>query len=256
MALKILIVDDEFPARQEIKCLLEEIGNVEVVGECVHGQEALSFLAKNNKVDAVFLDIEMPLMDGLAAAEKINALPEPPKLVFSTGFSEFAVKAFELNGVDYILKPYTKERLEITLSRLTRDKENKDSEQSDIYNIGTLVNRFTLWHGERLLVLDPREEIMLVKAGKGKKTLFYTKRGIIESGMLLKDVEERLKNSAFLRIHKSYIVNMDKVREVLPWFNDTYLLVVEGCEKEEVPVSRHFMQEFKSLLYADGRVRK
>ncbi len=256
MALRILIVDDELPAREEMKHILEDIGNIEVVGECANGQAALDFLAKNRDVDAVFLDIEMPVLDGLATARKINELPDPPKLVFSTGFSQFAVQAFELDGTDYVMKPYSQKRMEMTIARLTRGKEQNEKEPAGYHNNVVLPNKLAVWHNDRLLVLDPKEEIMLIKVEKRRKALFYTKRGILESGMPLKDIEERLSNSGFLRIHKSYIVNMDKVREVLPWFNDTYLLVVENCEQEEVPVSRHFMQKFKSVLHTDIKMKR
>ena len=107
--LKIVIADDEFPARQELRALLETNSNLEIIAECEHGQAVLDYFS-NNTADAVFLDIEMPVLDGLTVGEKLKTLPKPPKIIFSTGFDQFAVRAFELEAFDYILKPYTKTR--------------------------------------------------------------------------------------------------------------------------------------------------
>ena len=101
-------------------------------------------------------------------------------------------------------------------------------------------------HGEA--VLDPKEEIYLIKTDTSKKILIYTNKGILESNLPLKTLEEKLRPCGFLRTHKSYIVNMNKVREIIPWFNDTYILTVENCLEKEIPVSRHFIQSFKTFL--------
>ena len=160
----------------------------------------------------------MPVLDGLAVGEKLKTLPNPPKIIFSTGFDQFAVRAFELEAFDYILKPYTKTRLQATVIKLQKVLQNQSQQQ------------------------------LPSKTDTSKKILIYTNKGILESNLPLKTLEEKLCPCGFLRTHKSYIVNMNKVREIIPWFNDTYILTVENCLEKEIPVSRHFIQSFKTFL--------
>lgn len=113
---------------------------------------------------------------------------------------------------------------------------------------GDFPIRLSLWADNKLLVFDPKEEIYLIKTDAGKKIQIYTSKGILESNLPLKVLEEKLNPCGFLRTHKSYIVNMNKVREIIPWFNDTYILTVENCPEKEIPVSRHFIHSFKNFL--------
>lgn len=246
MALKVLIVDDEFPARQELRCILEDIGNIHIVGECSNGQQALDFI-RDNQMDVVFLDIEMPLIDGLKVAQKILEIENAPKFVFSTGFSEFAVRAFELNAADYILKPYTQERLELTVAKLTKGIKAEHQFNSEAYGSRMAPSRLSVWHNERLILLEPENEILFFKSAN-RKTLIYTLKDVIETTLLLKTLEERFENRGFIRVHKSYIVNYTKVRELLPWFNDTYILKLKDYEGEDIPISRHFLPNFKKFM--------
>lgn len=243
MEYKVLIVDDELPARKELRFILEEIAGVKVCGVCSNGKEALIYL-QSNKADIVFLDVEMPVMAGIECAQKIQSLQEAPKIVFSTGFDQFAVQAFELGAFDYVLKPYSEERIQATMKRFLDYCQIAKTSSS---NILLAKNKITLSTAEKILVFDPADEIFIIKTETGS-ALFYTTRGIIKTKLLLKDAEEFLGNSGFIRTHKSFIVNLNKIREVLPYFNDTYLLVMENFEKEEVPVSRHFMKAFKNAI--------
>jgi DNA-binding LytR/AlgR family response regulator len=245
MSLKILLADDEFPAREELRCILEDIGNVEIVGECANGEEALKFLQKN-KVDAVFLDIAMPGKSGTEVARQLSKMPMPPAIIFSTGFSEFAVEAFALNALDYVLKPYTQERIELTLSRLTAGKIPQKSGEETLrtYNHGMLPSKMAFWHKDRLLLFEPESEIYFFKS-ENRKTLVYTQKHVLESNMTLKAIEEQVRGKNFLRVHKSYIVNLKMVKEILPSFNDTYALKLQEYPSEDIPVSRHFIPEFK-----------
>ncbi|MGE4588093.1 MAG: LytR/AlgR family response regulator transcription factor [Acidaminococcaceae bacterium] len=243
MAYKVVIVDDELPARKELRYILEEVNEIEIVGECVNGKEALEFL-KSNEIDLVFLDVEMPVMSGIECAQIIMYMPNAPKIVFSTGFDQFAVNAFELGAFDYILKPYSEERVNATLKRFFEYAAITKTSKSNIISTNSKI---TLATSERLLVFDPPAEIVMIKTESGS-SLFYTTRGIIKTNLLLKDAEENLANLGFLRTHKSFIVNANMIREVIPYFNDTFLLVMQHYEKEEVPVSRHFMKSFKYTI--------
>ena len=118
----------------------------------------------------------------------------------------------------------------------------------DDFNMGYYFCPHRVAHFILQSIFNPKEEIYLIKTDTSKKILIYTNKGILESNLPLKTLEEKLRPCGFLRTHKSYIVNMNKVREIIPWFNDTYILTVENCLEKEIPVSRHFIQSFKTFL--------
>ncbi|MBR0293444.1 MAG: response regulator transcription factor [Acidaminococcaceae bacterium] len=243
------VVDDEMPARYELTSILQEMENVDVVAEFSTGRGFLEFLKKDS-VDVVFMDIEMPVMTGIQTVQAMEQMSDDilsmPRIVFSTGFAQFAIQAFDLAVFDYILKPYTKERIRKTISRVKQNMEEQESNKQ----IGEIINsknNFVLAIENKFIVLNPEKEIVLIKTLQGKLQ-FYTTRGILESRLLLKDVESRLNRSGFLRTNKSFLVNINMVKEIEPWFNDTYLLIMNHYEKEEVPVSRHYLKDFKTVM--------
>ena len=243
------VVDDEMPARYELTSILQEIENVDVAAEFSTGKGFLEFLKKDS-VDVVFMDIEMPVMTGIQTVQAMEQMSDEilsmPHVVFSTGFAQFAIQAFDLAVFDYILKPYTKERIRKTISRVKQNMEEQESNKQ----IGEIINsknNFVLAIENKFIVLNPEKEIVLIKTLQGKLQ-FYTTRGILESRLLLKDVESRLSRSGFLRTNKSFLVNINMVKEIEPWFNDTYLLIMNHYEKEEVPVSRHYLKDFKTVM--------
>lgn len=243
------VVDDEMPARYELTSILQEMENVEVAAEFSTGKSFLEFLKKDS-VDVVFMDIEMPVMTGIQTVQTMEQISDEilsmPRVVFSTGFAQFAIQAFDLAVFDYILKPYTKERIRKTISRVKQNMEEQESNKQ----IGEIINsknNFVLAIENKFIVLNPEKEIVLIKTLQGKLQ-FYTTRGILESRLLLKDVESRLNRSGFLRTNKSFLVNINMVKEIEPWFNDTYLLIMNHYEKEEVPVSRHYLKDFKTVM--------
>ena len=243
------VVDDEMPARYELTSILQEIENVDVVAEFSTGKSFLEFLKKDS-IDVVFMDIEMPVMTGIQTVQAMEQMSDDilsmPRVVFSTGFAQFAIQAFDLAVFDYILKPYTKDRIRKTISRVKQNMEEQESNKQ----IGEIINsknNFVLAIENKFIVLNPEKEIVLIKTLQGKLQ-FYTTRGILESKLLLKDVESRLSRSGFLRTNKSFLVNINMVKEIEPWFNDTYLLIMNHYEKEEVPVSRHYLKDFKTVM--------
>ena len=226
------VVDDEMPARYELTSILHEIENVDVAAEFSTGKGFLEFLKKDS-VDVVFMDIEMPVMTGIQTVQAMEQMSDDilsmPRVVFSTGFAQFAIQAFDLAVFDYILKPYTKERIRKTISRVKQNMEEQESNKQ----IGEIINsknNFVLAIENKFIVLNPEKEIVLIKTLQGKLQ-FYTTRGILESKLLLKDVESRLNRSGFLRTNKSFLVNINMVKEIEPWFNDTYLLIMNHYEK-------------------------
>lgn len=249
MKLTAIIVDDEFPARAELKSILEEIGDIDIIGECEDGDEVIEMINARCP-DVVFLDIQMRNKDGLAAAGEIMELTYPPNVVFTTGFNRFAAQAFELNAVDYILKPYSYERVAKSISKLIRTKAQQ-SIQASIPEPNktpkTLPPHLCVWSKDRMIILRP-SEIFFAKADENRQTLLQTEQGAMFTKLALKDLENMLTDQGFLRTHKSYMVNLNKVREVIPWFNNTYVLVLENCRETNIPVARHYIKEFNRIM--------
>ncbi len=245
MRLKALIVDDEFPAREELACLLAETGTVEIVGTCEDGEEALEFL-RERPVDVVFLDIQMPTRDGLSAAREIIALPDRPRVVFTTGFSEHAVKAFELDASDYLVKPYAKGRLERTVQKL---QEYYGGEETGVAPNGLppvwgeTGGKLPVWSNGRLILLNVAD-IFFAKAAGKRNTVISARKGEFSTSTTLRELELRLGKANFVRTHKSYLVNATQIEEVVPWFNNTYLLILQDCPVKDIPVARHYVREF------------
>lgn len=238
--LNVIIVDDELPSRMELTSILEKIKDLKIVATCSLGQEALDYL-QNNQADLIFLDIEMPQITGLEVAKIIRStIPNPPAIIFSTGFSEFAVTAFELNAFDYILKPYTTERILTSIMRFRNQLKQRNG-------VKTEQLKLPVWKNDKAIVLNAEDDIILIQSGE-QQTEIYTENDMYEISTPLKELETKLQGHGFLRTHKSFIININKVREVTPWFNDTYVLTLDKCPIKDIPVSRHYMQEFKNWL--------
>lgn len=243
-----LVADDELPARGELKYELASIPGVKIVGECANGKEVLSFLKSHPNVDILFLDIEMPIMNGLECAEKILAMDLPLKIVFATGYSQFALQAFELEAFDYILKPYSEQRIRRTIDRL-RDSLSIRKASMVPGEVTVESQKIALQTKDRTLMISPAQEIILISTEKSDRSLFYTTRGIVESRMTLRDVESLLTPLGFFRTHKGYIVNLSMIHEIEPQDNGTLLLTMTRYEKQKIPVSRHYIKAFKDILH-------
>lgn len=250
MFLNALVVDDELPAREELTFMLESSGKVRVVGECEDGDEVIPFLLKT-PVDVVFLDIKMRVQNGLSTAWQIIQLERPPKIVFTTGFSQHAQEAFELNAVDYIMKPYLQDRINRSVMKAIDNIKagQANSPILSMINKGDSFepNRLVVWKNDRLVVIA-YSDVIYAKADANRKTAVITAKGAFQANFSLKELEEKLKPPTFLRTHKSYIVNLDKVQEIVPWFNNTYLLKLVDSPDHDVPVARHYIKQFQSIL--------
>lgn len=249
--IRAIVVDDEVPARNELKYILQNNPSVETVGTFANGKTVLEYLKEfPEAADIIFLDIEMPVMDGIETAIEIEKITDYPKLVFSTGFPQFAIKAFDMAIFDYILKPYNDTRVNKTIERLKSIlcQNNKLKINGEVVVENNLFSINIVGTDDKIIVLNSVKEIIFVRSIKKGNTLFYTTRGILESKILLKDIEERLKPYSFFRTHKSYIVNLKMIREIEPWFNDTYVLVMDKYKDEQVPVSRHYLKDFKTIM--------
>lgn len=250
MVLKALIVDDEYPARMELRYQLESFSDVEIIGEATNAREALRLISALD-YDVIFLDVQMPGMTGVELVRQLKGREPMPKIVFVTAYENYAVPAFELRAVDYLLKPFESQRLAETIGRLREAAgpvpapekpeggaeparrqaplsflmAEKDDKQipvplSDVvYIFSEGYNVFAQTHGERLLVR-------------------YT----------LQELTERLPGDQFFRSHRSYLVNLFQVMAISPYFNGAYLMKMKDKEQSEVIVSRSNVKRMKELF--------
>ncbi|AQS60138.1 LytR/AlgR family response regulator transcription factor [Desulforamulus ferrireducens] len=258
MTLKALIVDDEYPARQELRYMLENFNNVEIVGEATSATEALA-LIKALDYQILFLDINLPGMSGLQLGAVIQELPRPPFVIFITAYDEHALEAFDVNAIDYILKPIDQSRLKRAIERVmraTQEREDSASKQSFVpptnlktqgeQGEGIKINRIPAEKQGKTFLVDigdifyafTERDYVYIKTFSEKLFTRFT----------LKELEARLGSSMFFRTHRCYIVNLQKVKEIVPFFNGTYNLVLEDKDRSEVPVSRAQAKKLRKIL--------
>lgn len=249
--LRVLVVDDEAPARSELAWLLQRQPDVAAVYEAEDGVEALAQMAAV-RPHAVLADIQMPRLDGLALAQTLAAWPgERPHVIFTTAYDEYAVTAFELNAVDYLLKPVQAARLAGALARLHERLAAPAAAQVGHEALwrclgrGARLAKVPVERGGRILLLD-REEIHYVSTAGGA-VLVKAAPGQFATRFSLQELEQRL-GPPFHRVHKSFLVNLARVAEVIPWFNGSYYLVLSDPEHTQVPVGRQHVRAVQELL--------
>lgn len=238
--IRAIIIDDEAPARSELAFLLEEAGGVEIVGEAANVRDAV-MLIKSTVADVLFLDIHMPGFTGLQLAESLKTHPKPPAIVFVTAHSEHALRAFEVNAVDYLVKPVELDRLEVALAKVTRDRGAGDTAHDTSDGTRVMVNKA----GKKMFINT--SEITFVMA-KDDYSYIYTDGDRYLSTSSLTALEEKLIESGFFRIHRRYLVNLKKVRSVAPQQGGTLMLTLEDADETEVPVSRRRVAGLKKAL--------
>ncbi len=240
--IRILIVDDERYARDELRHLLSEYPSVDIVGEAESGEEAV-VQAIQHKPDVVFMDIEMPKMNGMEAAKSLLELKHSPSIVFATAYPEFAAEAFRYEAVDYLLKPYDEEQLQETIKRL----EKQFVQQAPVATISEVKasGKLAVEREGEIHYLEPKEILYIFREEKSSKII--TNQGEFEIKTPLKDLEARLQHFSFFRIHKSYLVNLEYITKLSPWFNGAYHLELEGRE-EKLSVSRNYVKPLRKIL--------
>jgi len=249
--LRVVLVDDEKLSLDELSFILSKNSEIEIIGKYFNASTALEFI-KKSKPEIVFLDIEMPEIDGFTLAKEICNLDFPVSIVFATVLDKYAIKAFEMNAVDYVLKPFSEKRLEITMDKINeRYNCNKDT-SSYSYNsiipeakVIEGVKRLPLWKDECIFLVLPQD--ILYCTVLNKEVFVLTKNATFTTHDTLNQLGNKLIYHNFFRSHKSYLVNLDRIYKIVPWFNSTFVLQIEGW-KEEVPVSRHYVKEFKKIL--------
>lgn len=241
--MKAIIVEDEFPAREELKYFIKNFSSIEIISEFDNGIDVLKFIQENS-LDVIFLDINIPYLDGILLAKTINKFKIKPKIVFISAYKEHAVEAFELEAFDYILKPYSKERIVSMLNKLEKSS-NINNEVNNSDENQRLFDKISLWKNDKMIVVDI-EDIYYCQA-KERETLVYTKENEYSVNSSISEFEKSLPDDKFFKCHRSFIVNLSKIKEIIPWFNSTYNLKLKNINVD-VPVSRSKIKEFKKLM--------
>ena len=238
--MKAIIVEDEFLAREELKYFIKNYSSIEIVDEFEDGMEVLKFI-QNNEVDVIFLDINIPSLDGVLLAKNISKFSRKPYIVFITAYKEHAVEAFEIEAFDYILKPYHETRIISMLKKL----EMSYNQQKDGFHKSSVISKINLWKNEKIIVVDMND--IYYCAAMERVTHVFTKNEEYSVNASISEFYNSLPKDKFFKCHRSYIVNIAKIKEIIPWFNNTYNLKLQDIDFE-VPVSRSNIKEFKQIM--------
>ncbi|WP_125774056.1 LytR/AlgR family response regulator transcription factor [Antribacter gilvus] len=247
-----LIVDDEAPARAELRYLLEEIGYVQIVGEAANGEEALVLL-RSIPYDLVLLDVRMPGAGGLEVAAALRDLPHPPKVIFTTAYPDHAVAAFDLAAADYLVKPFDSDRLRRALERalggVVDDGEGGGTAAASAAGPAETqvapLSRVPVQKDGRTVLVEP-SAIVYASAARGYSYLKLSEDRLLVTWSL-NELERRL-HGHFYRTHRSYLVNLDHVRELVPDFKGALVLVMNDRQRSRVEVSRRQVRELRRRL--------
>ncbi len=234
-----IIVEDELPAREELKYFLNEEKEIKLIAEFDNPLDTLNFL-ENNTADVIFLDINMPDMNGISLGKIITKMYPDMKIVFITAYKDYAVDAFEIKAFDYLLKPYSESRIKNLLKSLVNGKTELTS---SIKN--SSLKKITVNIDERLYVIS-LNDIDYIEASE-KETLIFSNQKKYVSKIKISKWEEMLKGDNFYRCHRSFIVNLDKITEIEQWFNSSWIIKIKNYTTA-IPVSRNNIRELKELF--------
>jgi two-component system, LytTR family, response regulator LytT len=255
MTLNTLIVDDERPARDELSYLLKGFPEINVVGQGKNGLEAVSLIKEHNP-DLVFLDVQMPGLDGFGVIKKLVAgKVRVPQIVFATAYDNYAVQAFEVNAVDYVLKPFDKGRI---AKAIQRAKKAVESNASAVERLESLVDKLglektpqpvkLLVKSQSRLMLVDAEDMVFASIEDGTITIFTREFEGVSNYRTIEELAGALEAESFWRAHRSYLVNIHHIKEVMPWFKSSYMLKMNDRKQTEVPVSRAQTKRLRDLI--------
>jgi two-component system LytT family response regulator/two-component system response regulator LytT len=256
--LRVLVVDDEQLAREELCYLLGQTGGVELAGQAADGVQALR-MAGELKPDVMFLDVQMPGLTGFELAQRLLLTEAPPQIVFVTAFDQYAVDAFSVNAVDYVLKPVDAARLEQTLDRV-RHRMTKPAaaplplSPEDLEKVIEAVqarqgrrDQLAIRVGERFILVQAEEVVHVSLVDEMIQVATQTMSGT-SNYRTLDEVQARLDPSVFWRVHRSHLVNITKIKEIVPWFSRNFLLKMKDAKGTEIPVSRTQTRRLREYL--------
>jgi len=252
--LSALVVDDEQLAREEMCYLLRECPDVEVVATAGNGVEALELIGAHQP-DLALVDVQMPGLDGLGVVRRLlEQGAAAPHIIFVTAYDQYAVQAFEVNAVDYLLKPVDKSRLRVSLDRVHRMLESRTPANGRLERAVDQIQaraggrtKLLVKQANRLFLVDS-EDVVYATIDDGLITIVAT---LIEGQSNYRTIEELQSNldpDTFWRVHRSYLVNINKIKEVVPWFKSSYQLRMDDKKHAEIPVSRAQTRRLRELL--------
>ena len=263
MDVRAVLVDDEQLARDELGYLLGQVGGVEVVGQAVNGVDALTTIERLHP-DVVFLDVQMPGLTGFEVARRLIDGHTPSQIVFVTAYDQHAIEAFEVNAVDYLLKPVDPARLQVAVERARRRiaSDRPVDPAAGVAGVSTdqLVKivqlvaerqgrreRVAIKVGERFLLVQAEDLICASLVDDGITVITRQHAGT-SNYRTLDELQERLDPSVFWRVHRSHLVNINKIKEIVPWFSRNYLLRMKDEKSTEIPVSRTQTRRLREYL--------
>jgi len=256
--IRALVVDDEQPARDELCFLLGQVGDVAIVGQAADGVEALR-MAGELHPDVVFLDVQMPGLTGFEVARRLIEAELQTQLVFVTAFDQYAIEAFSVNAVDYVLKPIDADRLEQTLDRARRRVLSEQTARlplssADLERVVEAVqarqgrrDQLAIRVGERFILVQADEVVHASLVDDAIQVITGTVSGT-SNYRTLDELQARLDPSVFWRVHRSHLVNITKIKEIVPWFSRNYLLKMKDAKATEIPVSRSQTRRLREYL--------
>jgi len=259
MPISTLIVDDERPARDELAFLLKGIPEVNVVAQGKNGLEAVALIKEHNP-DLVFLDVQMPGLDGLGVIKKlVERKLRLPQIVFATAYDHYAVHAFEVNAVDYVLKPFDKARI---AKAVQRAKKVIEASSSPVERLESLVGqlgagapkrrtaqpvKLLVKANARMLLVDA-EDMIYASIQDGSITIFARDIEGVSNYRTVEELMEALDPDIYWRPHRSYLVNIHHIKEVVPWFKSSFMLKMDDKRASEIPVSRTQTKRLRELF--------
>ena len=253
MPLSVVIVDDEQLARDELSYLLKSVEDVSVVAQGHNGLEAVS-LIKELSPDILFLDVQMPGLDGFGVLKKLIDKKVPlPQIVFATAFDQYAVKAFEVNAIDYILKPFDKKRVSQAIDKVRKKVQGTATGTEKLDTLVKLLesqrpqNKVLLRSAGRLLLVD-QKDVCFASIEDGIISVAATNLEGQSNCRTLEELLEVLDAESFWRAHRSFVVNINRIKEVVPWFKSSYQLRMDDRKQTEIPVSRAQTKRLRELF--------
>lgn len=258
MPIKTVIVDDEPLALEELAYQLDNLDDITIVGQGSNGLEAIH-LIRQIKPELVFLDVQMPGKDGFQVAQDVSNENEEqiPHIVFVTAYNQYALKAFEVNAVDYLLKPIDEQLLFRAVERVKKRLETSTDMRGQLETLlrslapNVLVsrrpNRIAVKKGAKFILVNV-QEIVYAYIAEGVVFIVTDAMEGMTSYRTLEELELDLDPQVFWRVHRGFVANIDRVGEVVPWFSGTYRLVMNDAQKREIPLSRAQSKKLRKLL--------
>ncbi|MGD0340976.1 MAG: LytTR family transcriptional regulator DNA-binding domain-containing protein [Bacteroidales bacterium] len=245
--IKTVIIDDEAPAREILRYYLKDFTEIDIIEECADGFSGLKTISEL-KPDLVFLDIQMPRLTGF---ELIEVMTEKPAIIFTTAYDQFAIKAFELNAVDYLLKPFPKERLREAVDKVIKRSGTEKAERTPPSKLlekmpehGGSLNRIVVRKGNAINLI-PIDQIRYIEA-EDDYVMVYHSAGKALKQQTMKFYEDNLPGTDFVRVHRSYIVKIQEINRIEPYGKDNHVAILKSGDK--LPVSRAGYKHLKEEL--------